>query len=85
MEVQHRMLSQLAACGTSMVNEERKDDNTVDSFEPTYLYDAMREKRQLRPLLISSCALVALLLMSASLMCIGRPTAGCGRVSLSIP
>ncbi|KAI0272070.1 hypothetical protein BGY98DRAFT_922339, partial [Russula aff. rugulosa BPL654] len=29
----------------------KKDDNVVDSFKPTYLYDAMREKRQLRPLL----------------------------------
>ncbi|KAI0274587.1 hypothetical protein BGY98DRAFT_920575, partial [Russula aff. rugulosa BPL654] len=43
--------SQLAASGTSRVDEEKKDDNVVDSFEPTYLYDAMREKRQLRPLL----------------------------------
>ncbi|KAI0267937.1 hypothetical protein BGY98DRAFT_925384, partial [Russula aff. rugulosa BPL654] len=29
----------------------KKDDNVVESFEPTYLYDAMKEKRQLKPLL----------------------------------
>ncbi|KAI0272066.1 hypothetical protein BGY98DRAFT_169651 [Russula aff. rugulosa BPL654] len=46
-----QQLSQLAACGTSTVDDEKKDDNVVDSLEPTYLYDAMREKRQLRPLL----------------------------------
>ncbi|KAI0268542.1 hypothetical protein BGY98DRAFT_1190577 [Russula aff. rugulosa BPL654] len=46
-----QQLSQLAASGTSRVDEEKKDDNVVDSLEPTYLYDAMREKRQLRPLL----------------------------------
>jgi ubiquitin carboxyl-terminal hydrolase 10 len=50
-----QQLSQLAACGTSTVDDEKKDD---DSLEPTYLYDAMREKRQLRPLLVCSRALV---------------------------
>jgi hypothetical protein len=54
-----QQLSQLAVCGTSTVDEEKKDDNVVDSFEPTYLYDAMREKRQLRPLLVCSRALLA--------------------------
>jgi hypothetical protein len=53
-----QQLSQLAASGTSRVDEEKKDDNVVDSLEPTYLYDAMREKRQLRPLLVCSRALV---------------------------
>jgi Family of unknown function (DUF6535)/Ubiquitin carboxyl-terminal hydrolase len=37
-------------------DEEKKDNNVVDSFEPTYLYDAMKEKRQLRPLLVRSRA-----------------------------
>ncbi|KAI0267252.1 hypothetical protein BGY98DRAFT_1180882 [Russula aff. rugulosa BPL654] len=32
-------------------DEEKKDNNVADSFEPRYLYDAMKEKRQLRPLL----------------------------------
>ncbi|KAI0260986.1 hypothetical protein BGY98DRAFT_1116470 [Russula aff. rugulosa BPL654] len=32
-------------------DEEKKDNNVADSLEPTYLYDAMKEKRQLRPLL----------------------------------
>ncbi|KAI0264534.1 hypothetical protein BGY98DRAFT_1192135 [Russula aff. rugulosa BPL654] len=40
-----------AAARTSRADEEKKDDHVVDSFEPTYLYDAMREKRQLIPLL----------------------------------
>jgi Ubiquitin carboxyl-terminal hydrolase len=52
--------SQPAACGTSRVDEEKKYDNVVDAFEPTYLYDAMKEKRQLKPLLVCSRALLAI-------------------------
>ena len=48
--------SQPTAGRTSRVDEERKDDNVVNSFEPTYLYDAMKEKRQLKPLLVRFCA-----------------------------
>jgi hypothetical protein len=51
--------SQPAAARTSRADEEKKDDHVVDSFEPTYLYDAMREKRQLIPLLVRSRAHVA--------------------------
>jgi hypothetical protein len=40
-------------------DEEKKDNNVADSFEPRYLYDAMMEKRQLRPLLVRSRAHVA--------------------------
>ena len=38
-----------------------KKDNAVDSFEPTYMYDAIKEKRQLKHLLVcsfSGCALL---------------------------
>jgi len=41
--------SQLVTGGTSR----------VDSFEPTYMYDAMKEKRQLKPLLVRSRVHVA--------------------------
>jgi hypothetical protein len=51
--------SQLAAGRTSRADEEKKDNNVVDSFEPTYLYDAMKEKRQLKSLLVRSRAHVA--------------------------
>ena len=34
--------------------EEKKDQNVVDSFEPIYVYDAMKEKSQLKKLLVSS-------------------------------
>ena len=46
--------SQPATGGTSRTDERKNDDTVVDSFEPTYLYDAMREKRQLKPLLVRS-------------------------------
>ena len=39
----------------------KKKDNAVDSFEPTYMYDAMKEKRRLKHLLVcsfSGCALL---------------------------
>jgi hypothetical protein len=51
--------SQPAAVGTSRAGEEKKDDNVTDSFEPTYLYDVMKGKRQLKPLLVRSRAHVA--------------------------
>jgi Family of unknown function (DUF6535)/Ubiquitin carboxyl-terminal hydrolase len=48
--------SQPATGGTSRADEEKKGDNVVDSFQPTYLYDAMKEKRQLAPLFVRSRA-----------------------------
>jgi hypothetical protein len=48
--------TQPATGGTLRTEEEKKDDNVVDSFEPTYMYDAMKEKRQLKPLLVRSRA-----------------------------
>ena len=51
--------SQPATGGTSRADEGRKDNNVIDSFEPTYIYDAMKEKRQLKPLLVCSRAHVA--------------------------
>jgi hypothetical protein len=51
--------SQLATGGTSRADKEEKDDNIVDGFEPSYMYDAMKEKRQLKPLLVRSRAHVA--------------------------
>ena len=45
---------QLVAGGTSRADEEKKEDSVFDSFEPTYLYDAMKEKRHLKPLLVRS-------------------------------
>ena len=35
--------------------EAKKEHNAVDSFEPTYVYDAMKEKRQLKILLVRFC------------------------------
>ena len=45
-----------ATGGTSGDDEEKKGDKVVDSFEPTYMYDAMKEKGQLKPLLVCSRA-----------------------------
>ena len=36
--------------------EAKKESNVVDSFEPTYIYDAMKEKRKLKGLLVRSRA-----------------------------
>jgi ubiquitin carboxyl-terminal hydrolase 10 len=51
--------SQPGAGETSRDGEEKKDGDVVDSFEPTYMYDAMKEKRQLKPLLVRFRAHVA--------------------------
>jgi ubiquitin carboxyl-terminal hydrolase 10 len=44
---------QLAARGKQR-EEEKKERKVVDSFDPTYLYDVMKEKSQLKNLLVSS-------------------------------
>jgi ubiquitin carboxyl-terminal hydrolase 10 len=51
--------SQLASGGTLRADEEKRVDNVIDSFEPTYLYDAMKAKRELKPLLVRSCPHIA--------------------------
>ena len=38
---------------------EKKENKTVNSLEPTYLYEAMKGKRQLKHLLVRSRCLVA--------------------------
>ena len=48
---------QQTARGKPKENEEAKRElNSVDSFEPIYMYDAMKEKRQLKDLLVRFCA-----------------------------
>jgi hypothetical protein len=48
---------QLIAGGKMSEDEEtKKDFDAVDSFKPIYMYDAMKEKRQLKNLLVRSCA-----------------------------
>ena len=47
---------QQATSGPRGPDEAKKEHNAVDSFEPTYLYDAMTDKRQLRNLLVCSRA-----------------------------
>ena len=48
---------QQAARGKSREDEEEREEHSaVDSFEPLYMYDAMKEKRQLKHLLVRSCA-----------------------------
>jgi hypothetical protein len=45
---------QLATRGKQREEEEKKENKVVDSFEPTYMYAAMNEKRQLKNLLVCS-------------------------------
>jgi hypothetical protein len=61
--------------------EAKKESNVVDSFEPTYIYDAMKDNRKLKVLLVRLVPRNApLLLIYGGLMCIGQRTAGCGKV-----
>ena len=72
-----------AARGKPRETEEAKREiNSVDSFEPIYMYDAMKKKRQLKDLLVRFCAQDAhlLLLICAGLLCKERQAPGCGRV-----
>jgi hypothetical protein len=77
---------QPAAKGKSREADE-KQHKITDSFEPTYLYEAMKEKRQLKHLLVRShcrgCAL--LILIRAGLSYEGREARGCRRVFGPLP
>ena len=65
---------------------EKKDNEIVNSFEPTYLYEAMKEKRQLKHLLVRTrCPYAYLMLICAGLPCEGWQTRGCRRVSRPLP
>jgi hypothetical protein len=71
--------------GTPREDEDvTKKSNAVDSFDPIYMYDAMKEKRQFKSFLVRSASWL-LLLICADLMYIGRPTAGCRRVFPPLP
>ena len=48
--------SQPATGGKSRAGEVKKDDSIEGSFEAGYMYDAMKEKRQLKPLFVRSRA-----------------------------
>ena len=48
---------QLAGGNLREDEEEEKESNAVYSFEPTYIYDAIKEKRQLKRLLVRSFAM----------------------------
>ena len=78
---------QQAAWGKSREDEEEREEHSaVDSFEPLYMYDAMREKRQLKHLLVRSCATSrSAVLIRADVICIGWPTVGHGRVFPPLP
>ena len=49
--------------------EEKKELNAVNSFELTYLYDAMKEKKQLKDLLVRSRDIMRILLQIVLTCC----------------
>jgi hypothetical protein len=51
-----QQLQEKAARGKARENEEGKKEQVVDSFNPKYIFDAMKEKRQLKNLLVRSRA-----------------------------
>jgi hypothetical protein len=66
--------TQHTARGKPKEGEMEKKDKIMDSFEPTYLYEAMKEKRQLKHLLVRTCCpeCALLMLIRAGLSCKGR-------------
>jgi ubiquitin carboxyl-terminal hydrolase 10 len=52
---------QLAQKGKAREDETiKKEDNDIDPFIPSYVYDAMKEKKQLKRMLVRTCAHIAL-------------------------
>ena len=75
---------QKAGKGKSVEDEEGKEEHdTVDSLELTYIYDVMKEKRQLNSLLVRTLSLQ--LLIHAGLLYTERPSTGCSRVFRPLP
>ena len=67
-------------------DEVKKEHDVMDSFEPTYVYDAMKEKRQLKRLLVRYYSTWRPAVTDCvGLTCIGRTSAGCGRVFPPLP
>jgi hypothetical protein len=65
---------------------EKKDNKIMDSFEPTYLYEAIKEKRQLKHMLVRTrCPCAYPMLICAGLLCKGWQTRGCRRVFRPLP
>ena len=60
---------QLTARGKQREDEEKRDNKIVESFEPTYMYDAMKEKRLLKNMLVRYCAQDALFCYRFVLIC----------------
>jgi hypothetical protein len=61
-------------------DEEKKEIKVVDLFEPTYMYEAMREKRQLKNFLVRSRNQDTSITDSCWLLCKGRQARGCRTV-----
>ena len=59
-------VGQRTNCGTTQLVDatfrlldefaDKKEDDDTEPFAPTYVYDAMKEKRQFKNLLVRSCA-----------------------------
>ena len=60
---------QLTARGKQREDEEKKYNKIVGPFEPTYMYDAMKEKRLLKNMLVRYCAQDALFCYRFVLTC----------------
>ena len=54
------LTQRLAQKGKAREDEiEKKGDNEMDPFIPTYVYDAMKEKKQFKSMLVRTCAHIA--------------------------
>ena len=66
--------------------EAKKEHSAADSFEPTYMYDAMKEKKQLRKFLVLFRTSLRFAVSDmCSPTCTGWPTPRCGRVFPILP
>lgn len=55
---------QQAAGGKPREDGEKKERNAVDSFNLTYMYEAMKEKGKPKDILVRSCTRIAFLLLT---------------------
>ena len=71
--------------GKAKEEEERKEEEGVDSFMPTYVYDAMKEKKRFDNMRVCFCYPLSIPILNHAGTFIGWSSRGCGGIFRILP
>ena len=71
--------------GKAKEEEDRKEEEGVDSFMPTYVYDAMKEKKRFDNMRVCFCYPLSIPILSHAGTFIGWSSRGCGGIFRILP